>query len=136
MLPARLQSGAIRSFIRGSVQPLLPPVSESTGLTPTTSAELPAGIPAGPPHANQPLHRTSDAAPVSPSSLAILAGRDDFIDTKEGLPSTFTHSFLKLVAINLACLPVHSTFNFSTDLLLLSIQQVVQTSRSSDERPL
>ncbi|BDA49607.1 probable cAMP-specific 3',5'-cyclic phosphodiesterase 4C at C-terminar half [Coccomyxa sp. Obi] len=50
MSQARLQSGAIRSFIRGGVQPL-PPVSESTGVTPTTSAELPpAGTPAGPPH--------------------------------------------------------------------------------------
>lgn len=60
MSPARLQSGAIRSFIRGGVQ-LLPPVSESTGLTPATSAELPAGAPAGPPRVSHPLHVTSDA---------------------------------------------------------------------------
>ncbi|CAL8464523.1 g4058 [Coccomyxa elongata] len=71
MSSARLQSGAIRSFICGSVQPLLPAISESTILTPTTSAELPTGIPAGPPRANQPLHMTSDAAPGmhSPSEM-------------------------------------------------------------------
>ena len=62
MSPARLQSGAIRSFIRGGVQPPLPSVPEPIGLTSTSSAELPpAGTPALPPRVSQPHHATSDA---------------------------------------------------------------------------